>query len=83
MNAEMVKATTWSSSPIVHLPERHEVADAFSDHRVLRELYGEWRPKPLIGGLSSMADWARTLELAEPRVYDYETVRDMYEPWQR
>jgi UDP-glucose 4-epimerase len=79
--AELVIELTWSTSPIRHLPERHEVVDAYSDHRVLRELYGDWDPVEITDGLEQMVSWARTVKAAPPRRYDYETEHQMFEPW--
>ena len=79
--AYLIQESTWSTSTIRFLPERHEVVDAYSDHRVLRELYGSWDPTGIEEGVAMMAEWARGVEWAEPRRYDYETEHEMFGPW--
>jgi UDP-glucose 4-epimerase len=78
-----VKDATGSSSEIVHLPPRHEVRDAFCSHDVLRSLAGGWEPTRMDAGIPAMADWARGVEIAPHRQYDYEITRNLYQPWRR
>lgn len=79
--AELVKAATLSKSEFVHLPPRHEVRDAWCDHSTLRELLGSWDPERMGYGLVQMAQWARTVEIAPLRRYDYEVTDRLYEAW--
>ena len=81
--ARQVKALTGASSPIVCLPPRHEVADAYSNHDRLRGLLGGWDPTPLEVGLGRMVEWAKTVEIGQLRQYDYETDVKLYVPWVR
>lgn len=78
--AETVKDVAGSDSEIVHLPERYEVAEAWSDHSVLRRLVGDWHPTTLRDGLEKMIPWARDVEVGPRRRYDYETEMT-YQPW--
>lgn len=80
--AELVKGVTDSTSPIHHLPERHEVTDAFCRHDTLRRLLGEWEPTELEIGLEKMAGWARGLHLGPKRTYEYEAPMT-FGPWQK
>lgn len=79
--AHLVKKLTGSVSPIVHLPPRHEVEDAWCDHTKLRDLLGSWWPTDLETGLAKMVDWAYGLQLGPKRQYEYETTRNMFEAW--
>ncbi|HEX7099656.1 MAG TPA: NAD-dependent epimerase/dehydratase family protein [Acidimicrobiia bacterium] len=81
--AELVKEATGSDSPIVHLPERHEVDVAYCDHDRLRQLLGGWDPTPIELGLERMAEWARSIQIGPLRSYEYETTRNLFAPWQR
>lgn len=81
--AELVKELTGTDSPIVHLPPRHEVVDAWCNHDTLRRLLGGWSPTPLEAGLGKMVGWAHGLRLGPKRVYEYETTKNLYEPWNR
>lgn len=82
--AHLVKEVSGTSSPIVHTPPRHEVQDAFCDHKALREMYGKWEPTPLRKGYGRMFRWASELEsIQTPRQYDYEVDNDLFEPWRR
>jgi UDP-glucose 4-epimerase len=79
--ADRVLAATGSSSEVVHLPPRHEVRDAFCEHRALRRLYGRWEPTPMEVGLGQMAEWAKGLTIGPLRSYDYEVRDRLYEAW--
>lgn len=81
--ARSVISVTGSDSPIVHLPRRLEVDVAYCRHDRLRQLLGSWDPTPVDLGLEQMAEWARTVEVAPKRSYEYETTRNMFEPWRR
>ena len=47
------------TSPILLLPRRYEVAEAYSSHNVARDLFGHQPNTPLNEGLALMAAWAR------------------------
>jgi UDP-glucose 4-epimerase len=53
--------------PIVHLPERHEVRQAYTDSSKARRLLGEWPETSLHDGLAGTAIWARAHGPAELR----------------
>jgi UDP-glucose 4-epimerase len=44
---------------VKHLPPRHEVAHAWCDHRKTRRWFGDLGTETLVGGLASMAAWAK------------------------
>jgi UDP-glucose 4-epimerase len=81
--AQRVKEVTESRSPIVHLPQRMEVDDAWCEHKMLRTLFGEWHPTDMRAGLAHMAKWAHDLEVGPLRSYDYEVTDNMFDPWRR
>lgn len=81
--ANLVRAATGSPSEITHLPQRHEVRDAWCLHSVLRDVLGEWKPTPMSIGLPRMAAWAEDLEIGPLRQYDYEVERNLFAAWQR
>lgn len=81
--AQRVLEATGASSPVVHLPTRYEVRDAWCRHDVLRAHLGDWQPTDMTTGLAAMADWAADLELAPLRRYDYEVERHLYSAWRR
>ncbi len=54
---------------VVHLPARHEVKHAFSDHSAVREVFGERPATPLAEGVRRMARWARRQPPREPRPF--------------
>jgi UDP-glucose 4-epimerase len=46
--------------PVVHLPARAEVAEAYTDTSLARDLLGPWPDTPLQEALAATAEWART-----------------------
>jgi nucleoside-diphosphate-sugar epimerase len=81
--ARRIQALFGYGSEIVNLPPRFEVADAWCRHDRLRDLLGGWEPTPLPVGLGRMADWAKGMDIATLRRYEYETDVSLYEPWRR
>lgn len=54
------------TSPIIHLPPRVEVRDAFCDHSARRAVFGSYDPEIMLIGLSKMAAWAKQRGPMEP-----------------
>jgi UDP-glucose 4-epimerase len=57
--AEAVQAAMGQHTGIAHLPARHEVVNAFSDHSALRRVFGTEPKVTLTAGLEKMAAWAK------------------------
>lgn len=81
--ARRVLDVTGSGSEVTHLPTRYEVRDAYCRHDVLRDVLGGWTPTDMLVGLPRMAEWARDLEIAPLRQYDYEVDRRLFAAWKR
>jgi len=65
-----------------YLPARREVVDAFADHSLVREVFGEHRVTPLEEGISRMAQWAKSVGSRESNIFaDVEVTRNMPENW--
>lgn len=79
--ARRIKTLLGSPSPIVHLPERHEVQDAWCSHEVLEDLMGRWEPTSIDTALEETAEWAKTIEIGPLRRYDYEMTERMISAW--
>jgi UDP-glucose 4-epimerase len=56
--------------PIVHLPARHEVHTAYSDHSALANAFGQRPHTSLDEGLLRMAAWAREVGVRTPVTFD-------------
>ncbi len=79
--AHTVAAEFGVTPEIRHLPARNEVVDAYSDHRLARELFGAGDPVPLAEGIRRMAAWARKAGARASRPFgDIEVTEGV--PWQ-
>lgn len=78
--AHRVRDLLGSDSEIIHLPERNEVKHAHSAHYELKQAIA-WDPTPIDTGLERTAEWARTVEIKEPRRYSYEMTEGLPEVW--
>ena len=83
--AETLREVTGASAPIVHLPARHEVVHAWSDHgRVRQELGARLDATSLRDGLARTWAWARTLGPQETPVFGaIEIERGLPPSWTR
>jgi UDP-glucose 4-epimerase len=57
--ARRVQDAMGTQSDVVHLPERHEVKHAFSDHTKVGAILGAPAVIPLADGLARMAEWVK------------------------
>jgi UDP-glucose 4-epimerase len=57
--AGVAEAMDAPAHPVMHLPARHEVHAAFSDHSAAASVFGDQSYTPLHDGLLRMARWAR------------------------
>ena len=64
--AAVAEAMGAPGHPIVHLPERHEVHTAVSDHAALAAVFGKRSQTALREGLTRMGKWARHIGLRDP-----------------
>lgn len=55
---------------LTHLPPRHEVVHAFSDHSLAHRVFGERSPVDLHTGIRRMAGWVRERGPATPTTFD-------------
>jgi UDP-glucose 4-epimerase len=78
--AETVAAAFEVEPRIEHLPTRHEVVHAFSDHSKVRRVFGEGSPVGLGDGIGRMARWARERGPAEPTPFPAEIEVDVELP---
>src|SRR5437867_8276052 len=69
---------------IEHLPSRHEVHTAYSDHAKARRVFGIEKQTPLDVGLRRMADWAKAGGVRSSRPFrTVEIMRDLPERWRQ
>lgn len=67
---------------IVHLPARHEVSHAYSDHSKLQRIFGERATTSLDQGLARMAAWAKVVgPRVSPSFKDIEIARNLPPIW--
>jgi UDP-glucose 4-epimerase len=57
--AQQVAAAMGVEPRVVHLPSRHEVQHAYSDHEKLRRVFGMRQTTTLERGLEAMAGWVK------------------------
>ena len=68
--------------PIEHLPPRHEVHSAYSDHAKAARVFGPRNHTPLHDGIARMAAWARTHGVRSSRPFEaVEVLRKLPESW--
>ena len=68
--------------PVKHLPARHEVTHAYSDHSKARAVFGDYGETSLYDGLRRMADWAAGTQVRKLRPFaDIELDRGMPPSW--
>ncbi len=70
--------------PVVHLPERNEVKNAYCDHTELNDVFGRGRQTPLDEGLQRMANWVRRAGSRSSAPFDdIEIPRNLPSSWQQ
>ena len=69
--------------PIEHLPLRNEAQVVYSDHSLVRKVFGEHAETPLVAGLSRMAKWARATGARTSRPFDVEVTHNLPPSWRR
>ena len=68
--------------PVVHLPARNEVINAYSDHSKAHSVFEPGPPVTLAEGLARMAAWAKTVRLIPPRGFsEIEVYRNLPPSW--
>jgi UDP-glucose 4-epimerase len=67
--AEVVAEAFGAEPRLEHLPARHEVVHAFSDHSKVRAVFGDSEPIGLREGIGRMAAWARERGPREPTAF--------------
>lgn len=67
--ARVAEAMDASGHPVTHLPARHEVHAAFSDHSAAAAVFGSSNYTPLDRGLARMAQWARRVGARSTRPF--------------
>jgi UDP-glucose 4-epimerase len=82
--AQVAVAMGVADHPVEHLPARHEVAIAYSDHSKARRVFGRRPETSLPEGLATMAAWARAVGVQSSRPFaGVEVDRDMPPSWRR
>lgn len=80
--AHMVAEIMGTKPNIVHLPPRHEVLHAFSDHSAMREAFGDSKNTPIQEGLKRMVAWAQAKGKQTPTPFtDIEVDKKLPESW--
>lgn len=81
--ARIVSEAFGAELRVEHLPERHEVQHAYSDHTKARAVFGGGDPVALSDGIGRMADWAREHGHREPVEFrgQIELPRDLPPSW--
>jgi UDP-glucose 4-epimerase len=68
--------------PVEHLPSRHEVHTAYSDHSKAQQVFGTGSATSLETGLLRMADWAKRGGVRASRPFQgVEIARNLPERW--
>lgn len=68
--ADQVRRAMGVDGETSHLPARHEVHVAYSDHTRARETFPELTDTPLEEGLARMAAWAKTATIPQPQSFE-------------
>jgi UDP-glucose 4-epimerase len=70
--------------PKTYLPARNEVLHAYSDHSKARAIFGGGAETSLDSGLEKMVQWARNVQLREPKPFtDIEVDKNMPPSWRK
>lgn len=73
-----------SGAKIVHLPERHEVKNAYCSNEKSVQLLNFEHKTDLYDGVKNMYEWAKTLPLQDRFIWKkYELEKGMYDFWKR
>lgn len=82
--AQSIAAAMGVEPAVVHLPPRHEVPHATSDHRKLRRVFGERRLTPLTEGLDRMAEWVKARGARQSAAFEgIEITKNLPEVWRQ
>lgn len=78
--AEAVSRAMGVPLNVKHLDERHEVQEAFSDHSLLRRVFGDRPTVPLEEGLTRMAAWVQQHGARETKPFTEIEIRKQLPP---
>jgi len=80
--ANLLMEVSGITSPITHLPERHEVPDAFSSHKKADLFFGSSPKTSLQEGIRKTWAWARTQKISlRPLPFDLEISQKLPPSW--
>ncbi|MBW1800191.1 MAG: NAD-dependent epimerase/dehydratase family protein [Deltaproteobacteria bacterium] len=80
--ARLVAEAFGRNPEIEFLSPRREVHHAFSDHTVLRKVFGNIETTPIEKGIGQMAGWARSRGMQKPTFFtDIEIINGLPESW--
>lgn len=80
--SKMIQDITKTNNNIVYLEPRHEVKEAYCEHKKSIDLLGYEEKISLYDGLKDMWDWAKTQPNREVKKWDeYEIEKNIYSYW--